>query len=215
MLQDLRYALRMLARSPAFTAIAVLSLALGVGANSAIFSLDNAVLLKPVPVEEPERLASVFVVDERNPGNLPVSHLNFKDLRDQNQVFTGMAAFAFAQVNYTAGSQSEEIPAQVVTANYFSLLGAAPALGRGFLPEEDRVAVPVAVVSHGFWQRRLGGNPSVIGSTLTLNRTPFTVVGVAPKGFAGTLLGGGPSVWLPMTMHDVVQPNFDWYETRR
>src|SRR5215212_9592707 len=103
MLQDLRYALRMLAKSPAFTAIAALSLALGVGANSAIFSLVNAVLLKPVPVEEPARLASVFVFDERNPGNLPVSHLNFKDLRDQNQVFTGMAAFAFAQVNYTAG----------------------------------------------------------------------------------------------------------------
>ena len=215
MIHDLRYGLRMLAKSRAFTVIAALSLALGIGANTAIFSLVNAVLLKPMPIEAADRLAAVFTADERNPGNLPLSHLNFKDLRETNDVFTGMAAFAFAQLNYSSGSESEQIPAQVVTANYFSLLGAHPALGRGFLPEEEQVAVPVAVVSYGFWQRSLGSNPAVLGTTLTLNRTPFTVVGVAPKGFAGTLLGGGPSVWVPMSMHGVVQPNFDWYDTRR
>jgi hypothetical protein len=129
MLQDLRYGLRMLAKSPGFTAIAVLSLALGIGANTAIFSLVNTALLKPIPVDGPGRLAAVFMTDERNPGNLPLSHLNFKDLRDQNQVFTEMAAFTFAQVNWSTGTESEQTPLQVVSGNYFSVLGAQTALG--------------------------------------------------------------------------------------
>jgi predicted permease len=215
MLQDLNYALRMLVRSPAFTLIAALSLALGIGANTAIFSLINAVLLRPIPVDDPARLASVFTTDQRNPGNLPLSHLNYKDLRDQNQVFTEMAAFTFAQVNWSSGKESEQILAQVASGNYFSLLGVQPSIGRGFLAEEDARPTPVAVVSRGFWERSLGSDPSIVGRTLTLNRTPFTVVGIAPRGFTGTLLGGGPAVWVPMSMHDIVQPNFDWYEQRR
>ncbi len=215
MLQDLRYGLRLLVKSPAFSAVAIVSLALGVGANTAIFSLVNALLLKPIPVQDASRLAAVFTTDVRNPGNLPLSHLNYKDLRDQNQVFSGMAAFTFAQMNWSAGNESEQIPAQVVAGNYFSVLGVQPAIGRAFLPEEDAKPTPVAVVSHGFWERSLGSDPSIVGTTLTLNRTPFTVVGIAPKGFTGTFLGGGPSVWVPMSMHDVAQPNFDWYEQRR
>jgi macrolide transport system ATP-binding/permease protein len=215
MTQDLRYGLRMLAKSPAFTSIAVLSLALGVGANTAIFSLVNAALLRPIPVSEPDRLASVFMTDARNPGNLPLSHLNYKDLRDRNEVFSGMSALTFAQVNWSRESGSEQIPLQVVAGNYFSLLGARMAQGRGFHPDEDLKATPVAVISHGFWQRNLGGDPGVIGRTITLNRTPFTIVGVAEQGFSGTVLGGNPSAWVPMAMHDVVQPGFDWYEQRR
>jgi predicted permease len=216
MIHDLKYALRTFVKSPAFTAVAVLSLALGIGANSAIFSLVNMVLLKPLPVERPTELAAVFMTDQRNPGNLPLSHLNFRDLREQNQVFTDMAAFTFAQVNYSpAGGESEQIPVQVVSGNYFSLLGAQPALGRAMTPDEDRTGEPVAVLSHGFWENSLGQDRGVIGRTLTLNRTPFTIVGVAPKGFAGTLLGGGPSAWVPMGVHHIVQPNFDWYDTRR
>ena len=215
MLHDLRYAVRVLAKSPLFTAVAAMSLALGIGANSAIFSLVNVAVLKPIPVSEPERLAAVYMTDARNPGNLPLSHLNYKDLRDQNAVFTEMAAFTFAAVNWSTGQESEQIPTQLVSGNYFSLLGAQPALGRGFLPEEDLKPTPVAVVSHGFWERSLGSDPAIVGRTLTLNRTPFTVVGIAPKGFTGTFLGGGPSVWVPMSMHDVIQPNFDWYEQRR
>ncbi len=215
MLQDLRYGFRTLVNSPAFTAVAALSLGLGIGANTAIFSLVNAALLKPLPVREPDRLAAVFLTDQRNPGNLPLSDLNYQDLRDQNQVFTEMAAFTFAQLNYSTGSESEQIPAQVVSGNYFSLLGAEPALGRGFNREEDTSMVPVAVISYGFWDRRLGKDPAIVGRTLTLNRTPFTVVGVAPRGFTGTLLGVGPDVWVPMAMHDIVQPNFEWYKTRR
>jgi predicted permease len=215
MLQDLRYALRMLGRSPGFTAIAVLSLALGIGANAAIFSLVNAALLRPMPVTEADRLATVFMTDQRNPGNLPFSHLNYKDLRDQNEVFTGMAAIAFTQVNWSRERESEQVPVQVVSGNYFSLLGAPFALGRGIHADEDATPTPVVVLNHGFWERSLGSDPAIVGKTLTLNRLPFTVVGVAGKGFAGTFLGDGPAAWVPMSMHDVVQPNFDWYEQRR
>ena len=215
MLQDLRYGLRMLGRSPGFTAIAVLSLALGIGANAAIFSLVNAALLQPMPVAESDRLVTVFMTDQRNPGNLPLSHLNYKDLRDQNEVFSGMAAVAFAQVNWSRERESEQVPLQVVAGNYFSLLGAPIALGRGIHAEEDAIPTPVIVVSHGFWERSLGSDPAIVGKTITLNRLPFTVVGVAARGFTGTFLGDGPAGWVPMSMHDVVQPNFDWYEQRR
>ena len=215
MSHDLRYAFRLLVKSPAFTAVAVLSLALGIGANTAIFSLINAVLLRPIPVQAPDRLASVFTTDARNPGNLPLSHLNYKDLRDQNQVFTAMAAFTFAQVNWANGNASEQVLVQVVSGNYFSVLGTQPAVGRAFLAEEDAKPTPVIVLSHGFWERNFAQDQSIVGRPITLNRTPFTVIGIAPKGFAGTFLGANPAGWVPMSMHDAVQPNFDWYEQRR
>jgi predicted permease len=215
MLQDIRYAFRILLKSPGFTAVALLSLALGIGANTAIFSLVNAVMLRPIPVSEPDRLASVFMTDQRNPGNLPFSHLNYKDVREQNQVFDDLAAFTFGQVNWNPGGESEQLLVQLVSGSYFGLLGVQPALGRGLRAEEDAAPTPVAVISHGFWERSLGSDPAVLGRTLTLNRTPFTIVGVGPRGFTGTTLGGGPAAWVPMSMHDVVQPNFDWYEQRR
>jgi predicted permease len=215
MIQDLRYGLRMLLRSPAFTTVAVLSLALGIGANTAIFSIVNVALLKPIPVHEPDRLAAVFMTDQRNPGNLPLSHLNYKDLRDQNQVFSEMTALTFAQVNWSRGTASEQIPLQVVAGNYFSVLGAPIAKGRAFHLEEDRTPTPVIILSHGFWERSLGSDPDIVGKSLTLNRTPFTVIGITAKGFTGTVLGGNPSGWVPMAMHDVVQPGFAWYEQRR
>ena len=215
MVYDIKYAARLLVKSPAFTAVAVLSLALGIGANTAIFSLINAVLLRPIPVQAPDQLASVFMTDARNPGNLPLSHLNYKDLRDQNQVFTGLAAFAFAQVNWANGHASEQVLVQVVSGNYFSVLGTQPAVGRAFLAEEDVKPTPVIVLSHGFWDRNFAQDESIVGRTITVNRTPFTVIGIAPRGFSGTFLGANPAGWVPMSMHDVVQPNFDWYEQRR
>src|SRR3954467_11331395 len=212
-MQDLKYGLRMLARSPGFTLVAVLSLALGIGANTAIFSLVNALVLRPLPVHDPQSLVLVSTTDQRNPGNLPLSHLNFRDLRAQNAVFTDMAAISFNQMNYAHGQESEQVPVQVVSANFFSLLGAEPALGRGFRADEETQATPVVVVSHGFWERSLGSDPGIVGKTMILNRTPYTIVGVAPKNFTGILLGGGPSVWLPMSRNVVVLP--EWYETRR
>ena len=156
---DLKYGLRMLVKSPGFSLVAILSLALGIGANTAIFSLINAVLLRPLPVTDPQTLVMVSTTDQRNPGNLPLSHLNFKDLRAQNAVFTDMASLTFNQVNYSHGQESEQIPVQIVTANFFSLLGAEPAMGRGFRADEEAQATPVAVVSHGFWERSLGSDP--------------------------------------------------------
>jgi predicted permease len=212
-MRDLKYGARMLLRSPGFTIVAVLSLALGIGANTAIFSLVNVVLLRPLPVADVQSLVTVSTTDQRNPGNLQLSHLNFRDLRAQNAAFTDMAAFSFNAVNYSNGSESEPITAMVVTSNYFSLLGTQPSKGRGFLPEEEANALPVVVISDGFWSRRLGSDPNIVGKTLTLNRTGFTIVGVAPHGFTGTLLGGAPDVWLPVSR--ALAPIPAWYETRR
>jgi macrolide transport system ATP-binding/permease protein len=212
-MHDLKYAFRMLVKSPGFSLVAILSLALGIGANTAIFSLINAVLLRPLPVADASSLMLVSTTDQRNPGNLPLSHLNFKDLRAQNSVFTDMASLTFNQMNYSHAEGSEQIPVQVVSSNFFSLLGAEPAMGRGFRTEEEAQATPVVVLSHGFWQRTLGSDPSLVGRTITLNRTPYTVVGIAPQNFTGVLLGGGPSAWIPMSRNVVVQPT--WYETRR
>jgi predicted permease len=212
-MQDLKYGLRMLVKSPGFSLVAVLSLALGIGANTAIFSLVNALLLRPLPVADPQGLVLVSTTDQRNPGNLPLSHLNFKDLRAGNAVFTDMASISFNQMNYAHADVSEPIQVQIVTANFFSLLGAEPAIGRAFRPEEEAQATPVTVISRGFWERSLGSDPGVVGKTITLNRTPYTIVGVAPKDFTGVLLGGGPALWIPMSRNVVVLP--EWYETRR
>ena len=212
-MRDLKYALRMLVKSPGFTMVAILSLGLGIGANTAIFSLIDAVLLRPLPVTDAGSLVTVSTTDERNPGNLQLSHLNFKDLRSDNTVFTGMAGFSFNAVNFSNGKESQQVPVQVVTANYFSVLGVPMQLGRGFLQEEEDKSVPVAVISDGFWERTLGSDPAIVGKTLRFNNTPYTVVGVAPKGFEGTLLGGGPDAWLPVTQG--LAPVTAWWNDRR
>jgi predicted permease len=218
LLKDIRYALRLLRRSPGFTAVALLSLGLGIGANTAIFSVVNAVVFRPMPVDAADRLVAVYQTDERNPGNIPVSDLNFQDLRDQNTVFEGMATVAFSQVNYLPdGGDSSQQAVQLVSGNYFDVMGVSLALGRGFRPEEDDApgAYPVAVLSWPFWQREFGGAADVLGRTVTFNRTPFTVVGVAPRTFTGTFPVGAPVAWVPTAMHGVAQPAITWYEQRR
>jgi putative ABC transport system permease protein len=217
-LKDLRYAVRMLRQSPGFTLVALASLAIGIGANTAIFSLVNEVLLRPMPVADPAGLVSVFQTDERNPGNIPVSHLNFKDLRRQNGVLADMAAVSFGQANFRPESgEGTPQPIQLVTGNYFDLLGVRLAAGRGFLASEDAGdgSGPVAVISWPFWQRQFGGRPEAVGAKIQLNRSPFTIVGVTPRSFTGTFVFGAPSIWVPMSMHGVVQPELTWYEQRR
>jgi predicted permease len=206
LVHDLKYGARMLAKTPGFTAVAALSLALGIGANTTIFTLVNAVLLNPLPVEDPSQLVSIWTTDERNQANqaafgfLQTSPMNFRDLRDKNEVFSGIAAHVGIPLNITGGTgQPEQIFGEIVTGNYFSVLGARPQVGRGFLPDEDQVpgAKLVAVLGYGEWQKRYGGDPSIVGRTINLNGGAFTVVGVMPKGFKGTNAIGAPALWVP------------------
>jgi putative ABC transport system permease protein len=223
LLQDMRYALRMLRKSPGFTLVAVLTLALGIGANAAIFTVVNAVLLRPLPVAHPERLVAVLGTDARNSTAqqqfLPMSYLNFQDLRDKNDTMTGMAAFTGTGVNLSGVGNPEQLNATLVTGNYFKLLGVHAALGNTFDLElaKKQGGYPVAVLSYGLWQRRFGGDPSIIGKPITLDQQPFTVIGVAPKSFQGTFTVGTPDLWIPDAMHDQVLTGIikDWFLQRR
>ncbi len=180
--QDLRYGLRMLIRSPSFTIIAVLALALGIGANSAIFSVVNTVLLRPLPYKNPDALMMVW--EEAThlgfPDNTP-SPANFLDWREQNTVFEGMAAMAQRSFNLTGVGEPERYDGRRVSANLFTILGVEPILGRTFRPEEDQPGARVVILSHGVWQRRFGADPGIIGRPLTLNGESYTVIGVMPR----------------------------------
>jgi putative ABC transport system permease protein len=216
--KDLRYAFRMLRRSPGFTLVALASLAIGIGANTAIFSLVNAVLLRPMPVDDPQALVAVYTTDDNNPGNLPVSDLNYRDWRAHTSVFVDMAAVSFSQVNVQLGSgEALQVPTQVVSGNYFDVIGLRMHAGRGFHPAEDAApgAGAVAVISWPFWQRQLGGDPTAVGRVITINRTPFTIVGITPRTFTGTFALGAPAMWTPLSMHAVVQPQITWHGQRR
>jgi putative ABC transport system permease protein len=208
LLQDLRYALRMLLRAPGFSAAAMLSLALGIGANTAIFSIVNAVFLRRLPVAAPERLVRLYTSDTRNPGLNPTSLPNFRNYRDESrQVFSELAAYDWAPLNLASGGEPEMLFGQVVTANYFATLGVTPILGRGFRPAEEESAEPVAILSHGLWTRRFAGEPGIVGRTIELNGLAFTVVGVAPREFTGLDTGVRPELWVPLGMHARAIPN--------
>ena len=186
LIQDVRYGLRMLVKNPGFTAVAVITLALGIGANTAVFSVVNAVLLRPLPYKDAGRLVVVW---EQNPErgwyrNI-VSAANFVDWRKRNHVFTQMAAIDPQRTfNLTGGGEPEEVWGEQVTTNLFSLLGVRPVLGRDFLPEEDKPGGPrVVILSYGVWQRRYGGDASLVGKQISLNNDSYTVVGIMPADF--------------------------------
>jgi predicted permease len=200
MFQDLRFGLRMLFKSKTVTAVAVLSLSLGIGANTAIFSLVDRLLLRPLPVEEPERLVTF------NKANLhdKFTYPDYADYRDQNEVFDGLVCFVETALNLSERGQTERVHGLQVSGNYFSTLRLTPALGRGFLLEEERApdAHPVAVLSYGLWQRRFGADPAVVGKEITLNGQHRTVVGVAPAEFTGTIRGAAPDIYVPIKPED-------------
>jgi putative ABC transport system permease protein len=180
--QDLRYGARMLLKNPSFTLIAVLTLALGIGANTAIFSVVNGVLLKPLPYREPERLIRVFERSRTQP-KFPMSGGNFQDYRDQSSTLSGLALYTRQDLELSQDDKPERLAALRVSAGFFELLGAQPLLGREFrredeLPDNNQVVI----LSHGLWQRRFNGDPNVVGRVVTLSGRPFTVVGVAPQG---------------------------------
>ncbi len=185
LLQDLRYGLRMLARSPGFTAAAVLTLALGIGANTAVFSVVNTVLLKPLPYAEPERLVRVESMWTRGtPTPNPLSYPDFFDFRAQNHVFDHLITSRDTNLALTGVGTPTQLDAEMVTWDMFQALGIQPELGRGFLQSEEAAGTHVAVLSHTLWQSRFGSDPSILGRTITLDRKPYTVIGVAPPGFA-------------------------------
>jgi putative ABC transport system permease protein len=211
MLQDLRYGARVLARSPGFTGVAILALALGIGANTAIFSVVHAVLLKALPYQDPDGLVVVW---ERN---IPrdrrtnvASPGNFIAWREQNRVFEDMSAVSLtARVNLTGAGEPEELQAQLVNASFFPILGVAAERGRTFTPEEDRPASRVAVISHRLWVRRFGSAEDIVGRTITLSARAYTVVGVMPAGFS--FLDRTVEVWVPVGFSDEARvPSGRW-----
>ncbi|MGH9936485.1 MAG: ABC transporter permease, partial [Blastocatellia bacterium] len=199
--QDLRYGARMLLKNPGFTLIAVVTLALGIGANTTIFSVVNAVLLRPLPYQEPERLAQVW--ETWLPGEVSsgrVSPNNFADWRKQARSFDELGAYWLWLYTLTGTNEPTEVAGMKVSANFFATLGVSPQLGRAFLPEEEQPEKNrVAIISHGFWQRRFGGDAAVIGRTLRLDDGGYTVVGVLRPDFRQTELAVdyGAEVWTP------------------
>jgi hypothetical protein len=178
-INDVRFAVRLLARNPMLTLVAALSLGLGIGANTTIFSLINEVFLRPLPLKDPSSLVAVFTADERNRlqafgGFMATSRLNYQDYLDQNEVFDGLVAHSFTGLSLSGGGEPEQVPAEIVSPGYFQVLGAPIAVGRAFLPDEERVigAAPVTVLSHGLWQRRVVTEPwSVRRSQSTAGRS--------------------------------------------
>jgi predicted permease len=181
--QDLRYGLRMLAKNPGFTVVAVITLALGIGANTALFSVINGVLLNPLRYTEPDRLVALYT---RTPQALQwsISYPNFLDWVRDNRSFSGLAAYRSHDFNLTGMGEAERVPADMISASFFDLLGVKPALGRTFLSEEDQVgSKPVALISGGFWKRKFGSSNDVLDKTLTLDGTVYAIVGVIPSDF--------------------------------
>jgi predicted permease len=212
--QDFRYGLRLLRKSPGFSAIAVLTLALGIGANCAIFTIINAIFLARLPVRDPARLVTIFTTDQRNRGPqnafLPVSYPNASDIRQRAQSFSGVTIYQNTGVSMTINGKPQQFNADLVTGNFFDVLGVRAALGRTFLPQEDAEAGagPVIVLNYGFWQRNFASDRGVIGRSVLLNGQGFTIVGVAQRGFKGPAVLGGPDMWIPISMHDQVLSGF-------
>ena len=206
--QDLRYGARALAKKPAFTLVAVLALALGIGANATIFSLVNALLLRSPVANQPERLVNLHVVSRDGSGFHNFSFLDIVDYREQNPVFEELAAWSISMVSLSTGDEASVAVGQIVSENYFNVFGLPPALGRFFLPEEGQGdgAHPVAVIGHDLWQK-LGGEASVLDHVLHINNQPFAIVGVAPKGFTGAFGAIDTEIFVPLTMHALIQPD--------
>lgn len=220
MFQDLRYGMRMLLKNPGFTLVAVLSLALGIGANTAIFSLMDAVMLKSLPVQDPDRLllfgngqdiglTNAFPASSQQLFSYPF----YQDVRQGNEVFSDVAAIQSLTWNIHGffgqdGNEPERLKAQLVSGNYFSVLGVNAFLGRTLSDMDDLNAGShaVAVISHAWWQNRLGGDTSVIGKTITIDKTAYTIIGVGPKEFFGTTVGEAPDLWVPLAMEAQMPP---------
>src|SRR5262247_22587 len=212
--QDLRFGARMMIKAPGFTLIAVLSIALGIGVNAAVFTLVNGMLLKPMPVRQADRLVALYTIEPNSIYPSQFSYPDYVDYRDHNQVFSDLFIHFTTQGLSLKGREgaAEMVCGELVTGNYFTGLRLDPALGRLFTPEDDKSpgGHPVAVLSHAFWRRRFAGDPNVVGQIVKLNGHDFTIIGVAKKGFSGTRQWGWiPDVYLPLMMYAQAIPGTD------
>jgi predicted permease len=206
---DIRYVLRTLRRSPAFTLAAVLTLALGIGANTTIFSVVSAVLLRPpAQVREPDRLVHVFTSDYSGPRYGASSYADYLDFREDAAGLSGLTAFAPTPLNFSTGGAASRVWGEEVSGDYFTVLGVAPALGRTFIPDAERTrqAEPVAVLSYALWQRAFGADSAVVGREVRVNGYPFTVIGVAPEHFFGSIRGVRADIWVPYVARGFLSP---------
>ncbi len=216
-LEDLRFGLRALAKNRVAASAAVISLALGVGANVTVFTLLYAVLFRPLPIYDAATLAAVATVDRQNPGYQLCSYPNYRDYRDRNTVFSSLLLYSAVTLNLTGRGDPQLLMGQLVSADYFSTLGVTPVIGRGFLPEEDAVpdAKAVAVLSYALWSREFAGDPQITSRTLRLNGRLYQIVGVAPRGFGGVNELYAADVWVPFMMYRQLHPAASWVEQRR
>src|SRR5215472_5549509 len=217
--QDLRFAFRMLRKSSGFSAVAVLTLALGIGANTAIFSLMDQVLLQLLPVKHPEQLVLVAQRGMRfgdSWGDNDISYPMYRDFRDGNQVFSGMFCRFPTSMSLGYGDRTERVSAELVSGSYFPVLGVTAIIGRTLTPDDDRVpgGHPVAMLSYSFWQSRFSSDPSIVGKQIVANGYTVTVIGVAQAGFDGVELGYKSKVFVPMMMKPQMTPRSGGLEDR-
>jgi len=215
--QDVRYALRSFAKTPAFTITAILSLGLGIGATTAVFSFVVAVFFHALPVPHEEQLVALHTIDTRNPGFNPTSFPNYRDYRDHVKGLSGLAAYTLSPVNLSASGEPVLGMASIVTGNYFDVLGVRPALGRLIGPDDDRVdgQTPAVVLSNGLWLRRFASDPGVVGRTVKINGLSCDIVGVLPREFTGTDAGLRVDLWLPMSGYQRFIPGIANAKTER
>src|SRR5271170_1661917 len=201
-MNDFRYALRTLGRSSGLAAVAITSLALGIGAATAIFSFTNAVILRSLPVQKPNELVLLRYASKK--GNIfeAMGYEEYLALRDAPEVLTSLAAEYPTKMNLASEEATERVPGELVSGNYFPLLGVRPRIGRLIAPEDDRYAGghPVCVISYGLWQSRFGSAPDVVGRNVEINGRPYAILGVTPAGFDGTEQGTHPQIYVPLAM---------------
>jgi len=220
--QDFRYAVRMLMKKPGFTAVAVLSLSLGIGANTTIFTLVKAVFLQSVPIQDPARVVEVYSTQQSKTGTelqfLPLSQLNAEDYREKNNVFSQSSVIIFAGAPLTVSGKDTPLFVALVTGEFFDLVGVQPKPGRAFLPDEDKApgAKPVVILSAALWKTQFGEDQNIVGRTVLIGGTDYSVVGVAPQNFHDLGILGSPDVYIPMMMHDQVLTGVvkDWFNSR-
>jgi predicted permease len=213
--KEIVYAARTLLKRPVFSLVAVLTLALGIGANTAIFSLVNTVLLRRIPVERPDEIVSV-AVRAKNDSLSAFSHPNYVDFRDRNEVLSSLLIYRFVALSLSRSGTNERIWGYEVSGNYFDVLGVKPIKGRTFLPEEDktRLTHPVVVLSYDGWRHRFAGDPNIVDKDILINNHQFRVIGIAPEGFKGTELVYAPDLWVPNAMMEWVEPGANWIDNR-